>query len=166
MLHYSGIGANSPWHCWETYNWANGTTPRSDGLTWICPTDFNSDGTHPNANGRQKVATLLLNFLDRDSTACWYRGGDCSPILGQRSVQLPTKNCTLFSNPSNDRLYVDCSKNQNLIVQVFTMMGVCVLQREWSNGTNALDISSLSKGIYCIKVSGTDWTEQHKFLKK
>lgn len=165
-LQYSGIGANAPWLCWGTYNWANGTTPRSDGLTWICPTDFNSDGTHPNANGRQKVATMLLNFLDSDSTACWYRGGGCTPILGQRSVQLPTKNCTIFPNPSNDKVYVDCYKNQNLIVRVYTMMGVCVLQRAWRNRTNELDMSSFSNGIYSIKVSGTDWTEQQKFLKE
>ncbi|MDP3003573.1 MAG: sodium:solute symporter, partial [Bacteroidales bacterium] len=43
MLQYSGVKPNSPWLCWGTYNWANGTIPRSDGLTWICPDDFNSD---------------------------------------------------------------------------------------------------------------------------
>ncbi len=80
LLQYAGAGANSPWLCWGTYNWANGTTPRSDGLTWDCPVDFSSDGTHPSVAGRQKVATKLLNFLDTDSTACWYRNGNC-PVV-------------------------------------------------------------------------------------
>jgi hypothetical protein len=62
----------SPWIDWGTYNWADGLTPRSDGLTWLC-TDYVSDGTHPSANGQQKVAQILLNFVHSEPTAAsWY----------------------------------------------------------------------------------------------
>lgn len=62
----------APWCAFGTYNWANGTTPRSDGLTWSC-SDFQADGTHPAPSGRAKVAQALLQFLHTDPiAAAWY----------------------------------------------------------------------------------------------
>ena len=57
------------------YLWADGTTPRTDGLTWQCA-DFSTDGTHPSTAGRQKVATLLQQFFTGSPFATpWYLGG-------------------------------------------------------------------------------------------
>ena len=61
----------SPWIDWGTYNWADGLTPRSDGLTWDCA-DFQADGTHPSNLGRDKVAHILLDFVHSEPTAGWY----------------------------------------------------------------------------------------------
>ena len=62
----------APWIDWGTYNWADGLTPRSDGLTWSC-SDYQPDGTHPGASGRAKVANILLDFLHTEPTAAsWY----------------------------------------------------------------------------------------------
>jgi lysophospholipase L1-like esterase len=60
-----------PWLAWGPYLWADGLVPRSDGLTWQC-SDFNSDGTHPSASGRRKVAERLLEFFESDDTATWF----------------------------------------------------------------------------------------------
>ena len=71
-LPFEGAGRTAPWLAWGPYLWADGTTPRSDGLTWACA-DLAADGTHPGTPGRQKVATALLNFLRSDATAReWY----------------------------------------------------------------------------------------------
>lgn len=64
----------APWLSWGPYLWADGLTPRGDGLTWAC-SDLSNDGTHPSASGRRKVADQLLAFLKDDSTAReWYLG--------------------------------------------------------------------------------------------
>jgi len=73
----------APWAAWGPYLWANGDTPRSDGLVWcngqIGPpcngeVDFQADGTHPNTQGQQKVANLLMNFFLGSAYTPWFRG--------------------------------------------------------------------------------------------
>ncbi|MBI5762201.1 MAG: hypothetical protein HZA51_01615 [Planctomycetes bacterium] len=63
----------APWVAWGPYLWADGTTPRSDGLTYIC-TNLDADGTHPSMTGEQKVGTMLRNFMLTDRAATpWFR---------------------------------------------------------------------------------------------
>lgn len=62
----------APWLAWGPYLWADGLTPRSDGLTWACA-EFATDGTHPATAARTKVADLLIAFFHSDATAKpWY----------------------------------------------------------------------------------------------
>jgi hypothetical protein len=71
----------APWLAWGPYLWAvglgaddqpGGIPGRADGLEWAC-SDFSSDGIHPAAAGRTKVATSLMTFLKNDTTATpWF----------------------------------------------------------------------------------------------
>jgi len=70
---------------WGPYLWANGTTPRkSDGFMWN-PGDFvTSDHTHPDTTARQKVADLLLNFLETDKgSRRWFVNGASTAKSGE-----------------------------------------------------------------------------------
>ena len=57
-----------PWVSWGPYLWADGLTPRSDGLVWE-RSDFEPDGVHPSAQGALKVATKLFEFFESDPSA-------------------------------------------------------------------------------------------------
>lgn len=69
----------APVMVWGPYLWADGLTPRGDGLTYLC-SDFQTDGTHPSATGREKVANLLMQrwLFTRDG-APWFRDGGGPP---------------------------------------------------------------------------------------
>jgi lysophospholipase L1-like esterase len=69
MSYSSGPAA---WTAWGTYLWAEGATPRSDATVWL-QSDFQSDGTHPNATGTAKVVTLLQNFFTTSPYTTWFR---------------------------------------------------------------------------------------------
>ena len=63
----------APWLLWGPYLWADGTTPRSDGLRWDRE-DLESDGVHPSQSGEAKVATLLADFFEHEPTVIpWFR---------------------------------------------------------------------------------------------
>lgn len=71
-------GAVTTWVAWGPYLWADGTNPRSDGLTWEAA-DFERDGVHPSASGEAKVADMLLSFFRDDPSTCpWFPADPCS----------------------------------------------------------------------------------------
>lgn len=69
----------TPWLAWGPYLWADGLTPRSDGLIWRCE-DFVADGTHPSTSAEEKVGTMLLQFmLNSPYAAPWFRAAGVIP---------------------------------------------------------------------------------------
>ncbi len=77
------------------------------------------------------------------------------------------KNKVLFyPNPVTDKVYIDYVKGQNLKMQVFNIMGRCILQSDLTIATNMIDVSSLTSGIYIFRLTGTDGTCQQKLIKK
>ena len=75
------------------------------------------------------------------------------------------KNIQIYPNPSTDRVYIDCAERQNIKMQVYNIIGECVFESVLTSGTNEIDISSLTTGIYVIKLTGTDGTYEQKLIK-
>ncbi|MEO6191662.1 MAG: hypothetical protein ABIS20_01515 [Thermoanaerobaculia bacterium] len=66
------FAAVAPWLAWSIYPWADGLTPRSDGLTWAC-NEFSDDGTHPAQAAESKIGQKLLQFfLSSPYTVPWF----------------------------------------------------------------------------------------------
>jgi hypothetical protein len=55
---------------WGPDLWANDGEARSDGLTWL-PSDFKSDGLHPNTAGVKKGGQLLYDYLRASNLTIW-----------------------------------------------------------------------------------------------
>ena len=69
---------------------------------------------------------------------------------------------SIYPNPTSDTVYINSSSSQ-LKVVVFDILGKQVLNKP---NTNSVDVSSLSKGAYFIKVSDGINTSTKKFIKE
>ncbi|TAL59771.1 MAG: T9SS type A sorting domain-containing protein [Bacteroidetes bacterium] len=156
MLQHSGATPNSPWIAWGTYNWADGTTARSDGLTWVCPIDFQNDGTHPSNAGAGKVAGRLLTFLDTDSTACWYRTGGCASVTSSVSEQ--TSNAIhVFPNPATGNIILRLSGINTFVhISIEDPLGKTVFRSDFDVSGNCdlrIDCKHLNAGLFFLKLN-------------
>jgi hypothetical protein len=93
----------APWIAWGPYLWANGTTPRSDGLVWEA-TDFRypyetgsgvNECTHPSVHAEQKVASMLLQFMKTTPFTTWFLAPPGSCSLESASLQIAADTQTL-----------------------------------------------------------------------
>jgi hypothetical protein len=63
----------SPWIAWGPYLWADGAKGRKQDALVYTRADVGPDGTHPSAQGSEKVGRLLLDFLKSDPTSkSWF----------------------------------------------------------------------------------------------
>ncbi len=68
----SYVRGDVPWIAWGPYMWANGMTPRSDGLSWQLE-DFEPAGEYLSERGARKSAMMLFDFLMTEPTArSWF----------------------------------------------------------------------------------------------
>jgi hypothetical protein len=93
-LNYNTI---APWIAWGPYLWADGLTPRSDGLIWLC-SDLQNDGTHPSPAGREKVANMLLrHLLDGPASRPWFRTVQDADITNDGAVNADDVTALILS---------------------------------------------------------------------
>ena len=84
---------------------------------------------------------------------------------GINNINYEDNNIQMYPNPAIDRIIIDCAERQVVEMQVFNLIGECIMQKVLKNVTNNIDISSLSKGIYLIKLSGANWTVNRQMTK-
>lgn len=68
---------------------------------------------------------------------------------------------SLFPNPASSFLNINIEENTN--IQIVDVLGNTIASHELCNGSNSIDISSLTAGIYLIQ---TDKGESIKFIKE
>ena len=66
----------------------------------------------------------------------------------------------VYPNPTSDKLFFSCKENQEVTVSVYSMNGQ-LLQSEQMNTSESLNVSSLAKGMYIIRINN----QNYKFSK-
>lgn len=72
----------------------------------------------------------------------------------------------VYPNPVNDRLTIDYMERGKANLQVYNLIGECILEGGLMGGINKIDVSTLSNGIYVIRIFGDDWKTQKKLIKE
>jgi uncharacterized protein (TIGR02145 family) len=72
----------------------------------------------------------------------------------------------IYPNPAKELFYIDCAEKQAIKMQVYNMIGECVVQKVLSSTNSETDIRFLPKGVYMIKLTGPDLIVQEKIVKE
>ncbi|MEX2219980.1 MAG: hypothetical protein WD749_14605 [Phycisphaerales bacterium] len=129
-------GTVAPWLAWGPYLWADGLTPRSDGLTWAC-NQFASDGTHPApgpTGARSRVGQLLHEFFSTSPFSTpWFLAGaagcypNCDGSIAPPAINVADFSCFLQQYAAG-RTYANCDGSAGSPMLNVSDFG-CFLQR-------------------------------------
>lgn len=74
------------------------------------------------------------------------------------SVETYDENAKIFiyPNPTSDKLNMSSETEQLVLVGIFTLNGQKLMQQQMST-SESIDVSSLAKGIYIIKINETSY---------
>jgi hypothetical protein len=176
-LTYTGTNPRSAWLAWGPNLWADGLTPRIDGLIWVCPADFSADGTHPSTSGRQKVANLLFNFFSTDSTSTpWFL---INASTGMNETEMVSDDeLILYPNPVTNKLAISNWQFAIESIEIYNVLGEKInkivdsrqlsvaQQLSTDNYQMTVDVSDLTEGIYFVALKTEKKIMTGKFIKQ
>ncbi|MGE5499255.1 MAG: T9SS type A sorting domain-containing protein, partial [Syntrophothermus sp.] len=169
----TGSSAKAPWLAWGPYLWADGLTPRSDGLTWTIDDFVTSDHTHPSDSGRRKVAGMLLDFLKTDPTAVvWFTKNNQTGVTAGRDVQPAGFSLAQnYPNPFNPSTRISYSLTEASFVTLEVLDPLGRIAAVLVNGEKApgnhqaeFNAAGLASGIYFCRLRTGSHTQVIKIL--
>jgi len=72
----------------------------------------------------------------------------------------------IYPNPANNSINIDCETKENLTICFFNVLGAKVLETKVNELSNQINISSLTKGIYIVKIFSKSGTTEMKLIKE
>ena len=145
-LGYSFVGdtATFPALLWCTDNWADGLTPKTDGLFWHCD-DFSGDGLHLSPLGEVKSGARIFGFFSTDELAHgWFARQDPTSVNEEISAVTET-TISIYSD------YLPLESPLPAIASIVDMCGATV----WSGtieGTIQIPLHGFSRGMYAVRM--------------
>jgi hypothetical protein len=84
----------------------------------------------------------------------------CDPSSGITDLN-EVDNLVVYPNPAFDKIFINTVERQDLKLQIFNVVGECVMQGELNNIANEIDMSSIKSGIYLIRLISANRIFQH-----
>jgi len=129
---------------------------------WWSTTAFNTN-TSWGRNMRYSNVSVLNDYGNNNSGFAVR----CVNDVATRTDEFLNKTeIKIYPNPANKILFVNNTEQEEINLIIYNIVGACIIERELRNENNEIDISTLQKGIYIIKIAGADWTLQHKLIKE
>ena len=100
-----------------------------------------------------------------DGTGSYTTLSSCEAICTETSIEDEVKEKhLLFPNPAKENIYVSNLK-ERVTIKIFDISGRVIIETKYIEET-PINISSLSAGVYQIKIEGNHWVEIKKFIKE
>lgn len=98
--------------------------------------------------------TNRLNYLDtKFNEQCTMNVSDFS-----------TQKINIYPNPTSDYLYFNFIENQSFTISVYDVQGKKLLEEKIENPNQRLSVSSLSSGIYLVKIKSENNSQTEKII--
>jgi uncharacterized protein (TIGR02145 family) len=72
----------------------------------------------------------------------------------------------IYPNYTSDKIFINCANRHDFKMKVYNIVGKCLYQCDLTSGINEIDINSLTKGIYFVRLIGIDNTIHQKIVKE
>jgi uncharacterized protein (TIGR02145 family) len=126
-----------------------------------------SEGNEDNAwyRGLYSIYNPLFTYYSSKSTGFSVR---CVRDYGSGIDQINNRNkIKIYPNPAIDNINIDFTgNNRSGTLTIYDLMGKIVRQKEIEQIENAIDISSLTKGVYIIEISDSRKVLQSMLIKR
>ncbi|MDG2455755.1 MAG: CotH kinase family protein [Bacteroidia bacterium] len=115
--------------------------------TYVWPNSYVGDTYEDEVNFLKTWLTQRLAWMDANML------GDCN-LASIKKQQTESKRFSIFPNPTAGIIYVESylTNNQGAVLRIFNALGAEVAIHRAPQTINKLDISSLSKGVYTLKL--------------
>jgi endonuclease I/chitodextrinase len=127
---------------------------------------YSAIATTTTISGINVTGNVVISFTGHSSTTNRVKFDDvswtCASSLGINQVD--SAFYTIYPNPSHGQVYINFLKaNEKHSVQIFSMLGQKVLEKDYHNSTSAT-ITNLQKGIYFLKITNDSQTVTEKLI--
>lgn len=122
------------------------------------------------ANGQEYYLKLMASDLDNTLPENWeaqsltFSKAKMSSSKAAEEGNITLKSVKIYPNPVKDVLFI--SLNEKAVITVYTAGGQLIETKSLNEGDRSLNVSSWSKGIYLIHVSGQKETKTYKVMKE
>lgn len=90
---------------------------------------------------------------------------DCSEI-GQPVIEHSKNSLIVYPNPADEIIYIQHSYQENVIIEIFNMNGICIAKMEGKNESGMIAISDWASGMYIVRITSGSAIDFCRFVKK
>ncbi len=142
-------------------SWLPGT--EAEGITDVLFGDYPFTGTLSHT-WPTSISQVPINYGDSPYNPLFPYGYGL-PENGLLSNTILNSGITIYPNPAKDKISIIGIQSNNLQIAIYNSTGETVMLKQIKNN-NEVDVSSLSKGIYMIKIMNANKNSVFKFIKE
>jgi hypothetical protein len=99
-----------------------------------------------------------------DGTGQYTTLAACNTACVTTAINEETSGILIYPNPATNNIYISNIKERGVIIKIYDISGRLVFEKTLSDKED-VNISTLSKGMYQIKLEGKKWSEIRKLIK-
>ncbi|MGQ0827765.1 MAG: endo-1,4-beta-xylanase [Bacteroidota bacterium] len=105
-----------------------------------------------------------FNYQTKDAWDCIWNTLTITTAV--QSKNNSSASAVIYPNPATNKIVIESNEQKVLDASIYNMLGELVFKTQLNIGINEIDVSTFSKGIYVIMVTGEQVLLQQKLIKE